>query len=108
MEQSAEGSEHIVEFGKKEFEMRQVSPKLQPWLKNFNQLLAELIANGFKPTPTNAREGAANLTKTLVTNIPDIAWCQDDLVHSRGCRRVDATANHLNAWQVIVTVDLFA
>jgi acetyl esterase/lipase len=60
--------------------MPQVSPKLQPWLDNFNKLLAELIANGFKPTPTNAREGLANLTKALVTEIPDIAWCQDDLL----------------------------
>jgi acetyl esterase/lipase len=64
---------------------RQVSPRLKPWLDNFNRLMAELIADGFKATPTNAREGLANLTRGLVTDIPDIAWCQDDLV--AGCRR---------------------
>jgi len=60
--------------------MRKVSEKLVPWLDNFNQLLVKLVEGGFKPTATNAREGLANLTKGLVTNIPDITWVQDDLV----------------------------
>jgi acetyl esterase/lipase len=59
---------------------RQVSPKLQPWLENFNQQMAALKAGGFKATPTNAREGLANLTRALVTDIPEIAWCQDDVI----------------------------
>lgn len=60
--------------------MRQVSSKLQPWLANFNQQVTILVENGFKATATNAREGLANLTKGLVTDIPAIAWVQDDLV----------------------------
>ncbi len=60
--------------------MRQVSPKLQLWLDSFNQQVAVLVENGFKPTATNAREGLANLTRGLVTDIPDVAWIQDDLV----------------------------
>ncbi|MGF1700476.1 alpha/beta hydrolase [Photobacterium makurazakiensis] len=60
--------------------MRQVSQQLQPWLENFNQQVAILVENGFKPTATNAREGLANLTKGLVTDIPAVAWVQDDLV----------------------------
>lgn len=60
--------------------MRQVSPKLQTWLDNFNIAVNQLIEGGFKPTATNAREGLANLTKGLVTEIPDVAWVQDDLV----------------------------
>ncbi|KII75656.1 alpha/beta hydrolase [Vibrio renipiscarius] len=60
--------------------MRQVSPKLQTWLENFNIAVGQLIENGFKPTATNAREGLANLTKGLVTDIPAVAWVQDDLV----------------------------
>ncbi|MEH6530798.1 MAG: alpha/beta hydrolase [Photobacterium frigidiphilum] len=60
--------------------MRQVSEKLQPWLEDFNQQVAVLIENGFKPTAINAREGLANLTKGLVTDIPAIAWVQDDVV----------------------------
>ena len=64
--------------------MRELSPKLRPWLENFNVLLSVLLADGFKPTPTNAREGLINLTKGMVTDIPDIAWCQDDLIHGCG------------------------
>lgn len=60
--------------------MRQVSPKLQPWLAVFNEQLAILIENGFKATPVNAREGLANLTRGLVTTSPVIAWVQDDIV----------------------------
>ena len=59
---------------------RQLSPNLQPWLENFNRQVAALIADGFKPTPTNTREALANLTRALVTDIPDIAWCQDDVI----------------------------
>ncbi len=60
--------------------MRQVSPKLQGWLKEFNILVKQLTESGFKATPTNAREGLANLTKNLVTDIPNVSWIQDDLV----------------------------
>ena len=60
--------------------MRQVSPKLQTWLDNFNTAANLLIDGGFKPTATNAREGLANLTIELVTESPDVAWVQDDLV----------------------------
>ncbi len=60
--------------------MRQVSPKLKAWLENFNITVKQLVENGFKPTPTNAREGLANLTKGLVTDIPAVEWVQDDLV----------------------------
>lgn len=60
--------------------MRQVSPKLQEWLKSFNILVTQLVESGFKATPTNAREGLANLTRDLVTEIPAVSWVQDDLV----------------------------
>ncbi len=59
---------------------RQVSPQLQPWLESFNRQVADLVAKGFKPTSTNAREGLAGLTRALVTAIPDIAWVQDDVI----------------------------
>ena len=62
--------------------MRRVSPKLQGWLDTYNQLATELVKNGFRPTPTNAREGLANLTRGLVTDIPEIAWVQDDLIEA--------------------------
>jgi acetyl esterase/lipase len=62
--------------------MRQVSPMLKPWLDQYNQLIHDLLAKGFKPTPINAREGLARLTYGLVTEIPEIGWVQDDLVHA--------------------------
>jgi len=60
--------------------MRQLSPELENWLKEYNKLLKDLEESGFKQTPTNAREGLANLTWTLVTEKPVIKWVQDDLV----------------------------
>jgi acetyl esterase/lipase len=62
--------------------MSQVSPELKQWLDNFNQSMKTLVEKGFKQTATNAREGLANLTRGLVTKIPEISWIGDDLVHS--------------------------
>jgi acetyl esterase/lipase len=60
--------------------MSQVSLELRQWLDQFNPMMADLLAKGFKATPTNAREGLATLTFGLVTERPEIAWVQDDLV----------------------------
>ncbi len=62
--------------------MRRVSHKLQDWLDNNNRLLKELLDDGFKQTPTNAREGLAKLTHGLVTQWPEISWVQDDMVEA--------------------------
>ena len=62
--------------------MRQVSSKLQGWLYNYNRFVEELLETGFKQTPTNTREGLANLTLLLVTDRPEISWVQDDLVNA--------------------------
>jgi acetyl esterase/lipase len=64
--------------------MRRVSAELEQWLENFNRLMQELLEKGFKQTPTNAREGLANLTRTLVSQVPQVAWVQDDLVSAPG------------------------
>ncbi|MEI2383584.1 alpha/beta hydrolase [Breoghania sp. JC706] len=64
--------------------MREVNPKLKAYLKEFNATVAELVAAGFKPNATNAREGLANLTKTFITNVPDVALIQDDIVPAEG------------------------
>lgn len=60
--------------------MRKLSPKLENWLERYNKLLKEMKENGFRQTPTNVREGLANLTQNLVTEKPVIRWIQDDLV----------------------------
>jgi acetyl esterase/lipase len=65
--------------------MPQVSVELRQWLDQYNPMMADLVAKGFKATPTNAREGLAALTFGLVTERPEIAWVQDDLVASGAC-----------------------
>jgi acetyl esterase/lipase len=60
--------------------MNKVSPKLQKWLDNYNNLLEIMAEKGFKQTATNAREGLAILTRQYVSESPDVAWIQDDLV----------------------------
>ena len=62
--------------------MRHVSSKLQGWLYNYNRFMKELLETGFKQTPTNTREGLANLTMQLVTERPEISWVQDDLINA--------------------------
>ena len=66
--------------------MRTVSPKLAPWLETVNKQTAALVAAGFVFTPTNAREGLANLTRAFVTDIPPVAWIADTLVPAPGYR----------------------
>ncbi|WP_321501995.1 alpha/beta hydrolase [Breoghania sp.] len=64
--------------------MREVSPKLKGYLEELNATVAKLVAAGFKPNATNAREGLANLTATYVTKIPEVALIQDDIVPAEG------------------------
>ncbi|MCP4746029.1 MAG: alpha/beta hydrolase [Desulfobacteraceae bacterium] len=64
--------------------MRQVSSKLKQWLEGFNKHMETLVKNGFKPTPSNAREALAVLTFKLVTHYPQIAWIQDDMINAPG------------------------
>ncbi|WP_102868172.1 alpha/beta hydrolase [Pseudovibrio exalbescens] len=64
--------------------MREVSPKLVPFLEQFNETVAKLVASGFKANATNAREGLANLTKTYATESVDVALVQDDLIYAEG------------------------
>lgn len=62
--------------------MRRPSPKLQPWLDEFNRQAALLAERGFKATPTNAREYLANVTRELIGEIPEVAAIYDDLIFS--------------------------
>lgn len=55
-------------------------PNLKKWLKQYYMVVNKLEAEGFKATPTNAREGLANLTHSLVRSSPTVQWVQDDLV----------------------------
>ena len=62
--------------------MRALHPGLVSWLEKFNADVARLLAAGFTPSPINAREGLANMTRTFVTKIPTVPWVQDDVVYA--------------------------
>lgn len=63
--------------------MRRISPKLEQWLFAYNVLAKKLAAEGFKQTPTNAREGLANLTSTWMKKKVSVKWVQDDMVEGK-------------------------
>ena len=63
--------------------MRQVSPKLAPWLLEVHSRMAAMKAAGYKPTAIGAREALANTVRALLTDSPDIAWVNDELIHGR-------------------------
>lgn len=61
-----------------------IRKELQVWLDEFNNVtVPALIAAGFKPTPTNAREGLAGITSSLVTDIPQEVQVYDDIVYAQ-------------------------
>lgn len=60
--------------------MPELHPQLAPWLDNLNQSIAALLANGFQPSPINAREALANITRAYVSAGPAVAWVNDEQV----------------------------
>lgn len=61
-----------------------IRKELQAWLDEFNNVtVPALLAAGFKPTPTNAREGLAGITSSLITDIPAVAQIYDDIVYAQ-------------------------
>ncbi|WGL15652.1 alpha/beta hydrolase [Microbulbifer bruguierae] len=60
--------------------MRQLDPKLEEWLAAVNAQIAQLKADGFEPTPVNARESLANLTRAFVDPGPQKMVVTDTLV----------------------------
>ncbi|WP_252346089.1 alpha/beta hydrolase [Paludibacterium sp. B53371] len=55
-------------------------PALASWLAEFNQRVAQMMADGYKPTAIGAREALAGLTRQMVSEGPPIAWVNDDLI----------------------------
>lgn len=51
--------------------------KLNTWLTQLNETVAQLKASGFEPTPTNARESLANLTAGFVTEAVEVSIVRD-------------------------------
>ena len=64
--------------------MREMNPKLKPYVDAFNASVPGLIAAGFKANAINAREWLANTTREYVTDIPTVAAIWDDVVPTAG------------------------
>lgn len=64
--------------------MREISPKLKPFIDAFNAAVPALMAAGYKATAVNAREWLANTTRDLVTDIPEIEAVWDEVVPTHG------------------------
>jgi acetyl esterase len=64
--------------------MTKLAKEIEAWLVNFNELLASLRERGFKPTPESARQGMETITKTLVTEVPEVRLVEDGYVARKG------------------------
>lgn len=64
--------------------MGEIAPQLKEWLEKYNLLMAAWLAKGFIATPQVARDGLANLTRTMVTDVPDLAVVSDETIEGSG------------------------
>lgn len=66
--------------------MAEIAPQLKEWLEKYNLVMAAWLAKGFVPTPEVVRDGMANLTRAMVTDIPYVPVVVDGAVESSGHR----------------------
>ncbi|NNK15165.1 MAG: alpha/beta hydrolase [Desulfofustis sp.] len=64
--------------------MNNTTPVLQQWLEQYNQKLAHWQAQGNTFTPAIVRESLATMTRTYVTDIPELSLVIDDSVDNGG------------------------
>ncbi len=64
--------------------MNNTTPTLQQWLKQYNETLAHWQAQGNTFTPAIVRESLAKMTRTYVTDIPEMSLVIDDTVNNGG------------------------
>ena len=62
--------------------MEQPTPILQQWLKQYNETLAHWHAQGNRLTPAIVRESMAAMTRTFVTDIQQVSFVRDDIIHN--------------------------
>ena len=60
--------------------MEQPLPQLQQWLKQYNDTFDHWIAQGNRLTPAIVRESMAALTRTFVTDTPEVSFIKDDII----------------------------
>ncbi len=64
--------------------MADVNPRIREWLDKYNAAVAVWSAKGFELTPEYARDGMAILTRTMVTEIPQVPVVIDGKVEGPG------------------------
>lgn len=64
--------------------MAGLDPEIVTWLTWYNDRVGELVKEGFVATPTNVREGLANLTASMVTSEVKVEWIGDAMVKGDG------------------------
>ncbi len=64
--------------------MDAIAPQLAAWLEKYNRLMDAWLEKGVYQTPTTARDGLARLTRSLVTEVPDVALIHDVFVDGPG------------------------
>lgn len=62
--------------------MEQPTLILQQWLKQYNETLAHWQAQGNRLTPAIVRESMATMTRTFVTDIPELSFARDHVIHN--------------------------
>lgn len=60
-----------------------VAPQLRKWLEKHNYLLAKWLESGAVLTPETGRDGLAILTRTLNTDIPELALIRNETIENR-------------------------
>lgn len=62
--------------------MVEVASQLRKWLEKYNHLMAKWLESGAVLTPEIARDGFATLTRTLITDIPQMALVRDEKIEN--------------------------
>ena len=62
--------------------MKQPTPIIEQWLKQYNETLAHWHAQGSRLTPAIVRESMAAMTRTFVTDIQEVSLVRDDIIEN--------------------------
>ncbi len=59
-----------------------IAPQLRAWLEKYNYLMARWLESGAVLTPQASRDGLGTLTRTLVTDIPELALVRNEKIEN--------------------------
>jgi acetyl esterase/lipase len=68
-------------FAEEKTKRHQLNPMLAPWLVELHAKVAAMKTKGYKATAIGAREALGNMARSMLTDIPAIAWVNDELIY---------------------------